>query len=124
MVSRSQAGFVTPAFVAAIGLTLVLLVMVANLLVVHYARGVMQTAVEEAARQGVAAGVAACEVRATSVVQGGLGAMAADVDAVACSVGADGAVVTLSATFAAWLPALPAQTVDVRAQAMTRPAVP
>lgn len=115
-------GFVTPAFVASVGLTLVLLVMAANLLAVHHVRGVLQSAVEEGARQAVAAGGAACLARVQSVVEG-LGVMGEGVGAPDCQVGPEGAAVTVSASFAPWLPVLPTQTVHVRGQAATRPAV-
>lgn len=116
-------GFVTPAFVATVGLTLVLLVMVANVLAVHHARGVLQAAVEEGARQAIAAGAPACLARVQAVVAG-LGAMGEGVGAPYCQVGPEGAQVTLSASFPPWLPALPTQTVEVRGQAATRPATP
>ena len=119
--ARGDGGFVTPAFVAVAGLTLVLLVLAAQVLLVHHARGVLQSAVEEGARQGVAAGVAACQVRATSVIDR-LGALGDGVGPVACAVGPDGAQVAVSATFTGWLPGFPAQQVDVVGRAAARPA--
>lgn len=101
-------GFVTTSFVVAFGLTMVLLLAVANVLTVRYAEGVMQAAVEEGIRQGLAVGTAAaCQTRAAAVVQAGLGMMADQVDAVACLVTADGAQAALTATFGGWLPLVP-----------------
>lgn len=114
-------GHVTPAFVAVTGLTLVLLVLVAQVLLIHHARGVLQSAVEEGARQGVAAGVPACQLRATSVIDR-LGALGDGVGPVTCAVGPDGAEVAVSATFTGWLPGFPVQQVDVVGRAATRPA--
>jgi hypothetical protein len=117
-VSRDERGFVTPAVLLAVGFTLVLLVMAAQLLAVHYARGVLQAAVEEGARQGVAAGVAACQDRVTSLVDG-LGAMGDGIGPVDCQVQDSGAAVRLTATFDGWLPGTPAQQAEVVGRAAT-----
>jgi hypothetical protein len=121
---RGDSGFITPAFIGVVGLTMVMLVMAANLLVVHYAGGVLQASVEEGARQGVAAGAAACAVRAQSVIDGGLGVMAADVGPVACTVQAEGASAAVSAHLQPWLPMLPVHAIEVRSSAATRSARP
>ncbi|MGI9016318.1 MAG: hypothetical protein ACR2HR_04300 [Euzebya sp.] len=111
-----EEGYVTPAFVGAVGLTMVLLVMFANVLVIHYARGVMQAAIEEGARQGTAVGSAEfCVQRASDVVTRGLGAMAASVDQAGCTVAPGQTLASMQATFRPWLPVLPTQTVSVRA---------
>jgi hypothetical protein len=116
---------VTPAFVACVGLTLLLLVMAANALVVHYARGVLQGAVEEGARQAVAAGdPAACAQRVTAAVVQGLGSMADEVAAPACTLDPLGATASARATFAGWLPGAPATDVQVTASATGRSARP
>lgn len=120
---RDDGGYVTPAFVAVAGLTLVLLVLAAQVLLVHHARGVLRSAVEEGARQGVAAGVPACQQRATSVIDR-LGALGDGVGPVTCAIGPDGAAVAVSATFTGWLPGFPAQQVQVVGRAATRPAEP
>lgn len=109
-------GFVTIPFVAAAGLTLVLLVVFTNVLSVHYARGVMQAAVEEGARQGVATGsAAACRQRVSAVVGGGLGAMAEGIAPAGCAVGADATSASLTGTFPPWLPVMATQTITVAA---------
>jgi hypothetical protein len=111
---------VTPAFVGCVGLSMILLVVVANAYVVHYARGVMQAAVEEGGRQGVALGdVGACLDRVVAVVRSGLGTMADEVGDPGCTLGPDGAVVSLHASFDQWLPGLPPRVTEVRAQVGT-----
>lgn len=101
-------GYVTPAFVATTGFTMLLLVVVANLLVLRYADGILQTAVEEGVRQGVATGdPTSCTARAASVVAHGLGPMASAVAPATCSVAPDGAAAEVHATFAGWLPIVP-----------------
>lgn len=110
-------GFVTLTFVGTVGLTLVLLVMFTNLLAVHYARGVMQSAVEEGARQGLAVGTRdACQRRARAVIDTGLGAMAEGMAPVSCAVDIKGATASLTGTFTPWLPLLPAQVAAVQAR--------
>ncbi len=110
-------GYVTPAFVGVVGLTMVLLVMVANLYVAHYARGVLQAAVEEGARQALAVGdPQACRARVEDVVRSGLGTMAADVGPPSCTLTPGGATATVQATFRAWLPGVPVQPTAVTAR--------
>ncbi len=99
-------------------MTMVLLVMFTNVLAVHYARGVMQAAAEEGARQGLALGtVAACDQRARAVVDTGLGAMADGISTVSCGVDGDGVSASLTAAFPPWIPLLPTQTATVQARA-------
>ena len=101
-------GYVTPAFVATVGCTMILLVTVANLLVLRYADGILQSAVEEGVRQGLATGEAAsCAARAAEVVEAGLGPMTAGVAPAVCTIAADGATAGVTATFPGWLPLVP-----------------
>lgn len=107
--STDQGGYVTPAFVAASGLTLVLLVILADLLLLHYAQGVLHAAAEQAAREGAATGsVAACEARASFVVDSGLGRLGDGVDPPVCAIGPDGVTVELEANLQGWTPLVPA----------------
>ena len=109
-------GYVTPAFVACVGLTMVLLVMAANAYVVHYARGVLQSAVEEGARQGAAVDDAvACTNRIRDVVGSGLGTMSDQVDPPSCLRGPQGWLATVDATFDGWLPGMPSTATHARA---------
>lgn len=65
-----EGGMTTVQYAAATGLSLVVFVMLANLIVFLYARGVVRAAVDEAARTGGRAGAttAECEARARDVV--------------------------------------------------------
>lgn len=101
-------GHVTPAFVATVGMTMVLLAVVANLLVNRYADGVLRAAVEEGVRQGVAtASDAACALRTDAVIEAGLGPLRARVDPPVCVVGTTGAEARVSGAFSGWLPIVP-----------------
>lgn len=103
----------TPTFVATVGMTMLLLAVVANLLVMRYADGVLQAAVEEGVRQGLAAASeGSCVTRIDEVVHAGLGPMADQVDPARCVVTTSGAHASVAATFAGWLPVVP----DHRAQ--------
>ena len=51
-----DAGFVTVQFTAAVAFSMVVLVMLANLIVYQYGRGVVRAAVDEAVRAGSRAG--------------------------------------------------------------------
>lgn len=103
-----QAGHVTAAFVATTGLTLAALVVLANVLVLHYAQGVLHSAAEQGAREGAATGSAmACEARATRVLDRGLGSLGDGMDQPSCTVGPNGVTVDLSGTFDGWTPLLP-----------------
>ncbi|WP_370324659.1 hypothetical protein [Euzebya sp.] len=113
---RDVDGYVTPAFIATVGLTLLLLVAAANLLAVHYARGVMQAAVEEGARQGAATGAAAaCAVRVEAVLDG-LGALGDGIGAVECAVAPAATTAALTGVFEPWVPLVPTQSVEVDAR--------
>jgi hypothetical protein len=111
-----DAGHVTPAFVACVGLTVLLLAMATNLYAVHYARGVLQGAVEEGARQGVAdADAARCAERVDAAVRGGLGSLARQVEPSTCTVTGAGAVATVQARFTPWVPGVPVTTARAEA---------
>ena len=113
-----ERGAVTAPFVATVALTLLLVVLVANVLVVRYAEGVVQAAVEVGARHGLATGsAAACEARIDDAVRGGLGAMSLQVGPPVCTLGGDGVTARLEAGFAGWLPAVGDHTTSVRATA-------
>ncbi|MEE8600372.1 hypothetical protein [Euzebya tangerina] len=109
-----EAGYITPAFIAMVGLTMTLLSVFANALVVHYATGVLQSAAEEGARQAVAArSEAICVARIDAAIGAGLGGMADSVSEVGCSLGPGGAVARVTAAFTPWVPGLPERRVEV-----------
>jgi hypothetical protein len=69
---RHDDGFTTIQYVIAVGWSLVLLVLAANLLVDLYARGAVRDALDDGVRAGAPSGrpVAACEARAREVLVG------------------------------------------------------
>lgn len=108
-VDRTTGGFVTIQFVAVAGLSLLLVVVLANVVVFGYGRGVVRAALDEGVRAGsrVDAGAAECLERAQGVLDDLLAGPLGDGVAVACS--DDGGFVRAEATvrFAAWLPPVP-----------------
>ncbi|MDH3540703.1 MAG: hypothetical protein OEP52_11940 [Acidimicrobiia bacterium] len=105
-------GYVTVQFVVAVAFSLVLLVLIANIIVVQYARGVVRAAAEEGAQAGsrLSATSLECEDRADEVLASLLGgAMGAGVT-VSCTVGPTGVAATVQYTFTPWLPLIPAWT--------------
>lgn len=106
---RRQGGYVTIEFVAIAALSLLLLVMLANLIVIQYGRGVLRAAAEEGAQAGsrLFASVAECEQRANEVVDAGLGGPMGDSVAVSCTTGSGTIVATVTYSFEPWLPLVP-----------------
>ena len=107
--ARGDDGFVTAQFVAAVALSLLVLVLVANVILVQYARGVVRAAAEEGAQAGsrLTATQADCQTRATEVLDGLLGGSMGDTVTVACRVGPTEVAVTVEYSFTPWLPLIP-----------------
>lgn len=85
---RAEApGFVTIQFVTASALALVLFTGMANLVVFHYAKGVVRAALDEGVRAGARAPAAAseCQHRAGAVVRDLLGGRMGDGVAISCA---------------------------------------
>jgi hypothetical protein len=117
---HSDRGFVTIQYVAATALSLLLLVLVANLLVDLYARGAIRDALDEGVRAAapVDATVDACEARAREVLDALVRGPIADVD-LECR--QDGAWVVADArvSLESWLPMLvPDWRMRLRAEAL------
>ncbi len=95
-------------YVIATGFTLVLLMLVANLLVDLYARGVVREALDEGVRAAVPidAPAAACETRAGEVLDGLLRGPAGDGVELRCEVSAGSVHAHATVTMRSWLPAL------------------
>ena len=96
----------TVQYVATVGLSLILLVLFANLLVDLYARGAVRDALDEGVRAGAPAGSGRheCEERAHEVVDGLLhGALGHDVR-VSCEVDGTTMVARADGTLPSWLP--------------------
>jgi hypothetical protein len=115
---RDDGGFTTIQYVVATALSLVLFVLVANLLVDLYERGVVRDALDEGVRSAVPlhGSAAACEERVRAVVRAIGGGSALHVDALQCDVHDGVVVATADATMRSWLPGLlPSWHVRLRA---------
>ncbi|MGH3442186.1 MAG: hypothetical protein ACRDUY_09125 [Nitriliruptorales bacterium] len=118
--SAAEDGFLTVQFLAAVGLSLVLLTTIANLVLFQYGRGVVRAAVDEGARRSsrVAVPVEECERRANEVVRDLLGgAMGAGVD-LRCVEAGDVVVAEAAVTFDGWAPLVPDWSFSVRGTAL------
>ena len=107
-----DSGYLTIQFVVAVGFSLLLLVLIANVVIVQYAQGVVRSAAEEGAQAGsrLSATNVECEGRANEVLGTLLGgAMGADV-VVDCSVGPTEVAATVHYSFTPWLPLIPSWT--------------
>ena len=106
--ARSDGGFVTIQYVLAVGLSFVLLVLVANLLVDLYARAAVRDALEEGTHAEAArdASPAACEQHARAALDGLLrGPIGRDVE-VHCATTATTVLATADVRLPSWLPLL------------------
>jgi hypothetical protein len=104
--ATGERGFVTVQYVFAIGMSFILLVLVANLLVDLYARAAVRDALEEGTRAAVPIGAAptACAERARTVLDGLLrGPLGRDVH-VRCTTVAGEVVATADVRLHSWLP--------------------
>lgn len=112
-------GFVSVQFVAAAGLCLVILTMVANLIVFQYAHGVVRAALDEGTRAGapLGANAADCFERAGSVLADLLGGEIGSGVEIDCAETGGRVVATADVVFPGWLPGVPDWEVTLRATA-------
>lgn len=109
-----EGGFLTPQYLLAVGLGLVFLVLVANLIVFQYGRGVLRTALDDAARAGArtlsgdARVVERCRSTAERVRGDLLGGALGESVTIRCGATPARVTATAEATFQAWLPPAPA----------------
>lgn len=102
-------GFVTVQYVAVTGLSLLLVVVMVNLVVFQYGRGVVRAALDEGVRAGAraTAGSEECEARARDVLADLLGgAMGAGVT-LRCTDTGSTLQATADVVFHGWLPSVP-----------------
>lgn len=110
----AERGFSSVQFILASGLALVLFMTFANLVVVQYGRGAIQSALNQGARAGSLTGsVEECEATAAKVVGQLLGGRLGDGVKVACASSARLVVASGSATFESWTPLTPDFTVSL-----------
>ncbi|MDP9402236.1 MAG: hypothetical protein M3P85_02655 [Actinomycetota bacterium] len=107
---RGEAGFTTASYLMVVGFTLVVFVWFTNLAVYLYGRGVVRSAVDEAARAGSRVGADSarqCQERARDVLGNLLGGTMGQGVAVACAE-EDGVMrARANVRFQAWLPPVP-----------------
>lgn len=112
---HDEHGLVSVEFTAAIGLSLLVVVLLTNLILVQYGRGIMRAAADESARVGSvvidndtgdATAIARCQQRQQDVLKG-LGKLGT-VTASNCAVANGQITTTISASFDGWLPGMPA----------------
>lgn len=104
-------------FVMASALALVLVTGMANLVLFHYARGVVRAALDEGVRAGARAPAAAseCEHRAGAVVRDLLGGPMGDGVAITCAASMRHVRAVADATFHGWSPMVPDWSFTARA---------
>lgn len=109
---RRDGGFLTAQFVVAVAFSLLLLVLIANVIIVQYGRGVVRSAAEEGAQAGsrLTATSAECVARADEVLAALLGGPMGDNVSVTCTVGATEVAASVNYTFRPWLPLIPSWT--------------
>lgn len=105
---RDETGFITIQIVAAVGFSLILLTMLANLVVFEYGRGVVRAALDEGVRMG-SRGLATereCLNRIQATIDEMIVAMADEVE-VTCQDKGDRVEASAVADFEAWMPGVP-----------------
>jgi hypothetical protein len=122
---RAEDGFVTVQHLLAVGLSLLLLVQLANVVVAAYGRAALRAALDEGVRSAAVLGgdAAGCERRAAAVLDDLLaGSMRREVEVLRCRVEAERVHGDAEARFAAWLPGAP--SLPVRASALVSRTAP
>lgn len=114
----SQGGFASIEWVLATLIGLVMFVLLANVVVNQYARGVVRAAVDEGARQGAREGatVATCDTRAHEVLDDLLGGSLGRQVRLACRLEPGAAVAEATTTLPGWLPGTPDWTFTLRSR--------
>ena len=113
---RAEQGFGTIEYLAAVGISLILLVVVANFVVVQYAQGVLRAAVDEAVRDGsrsfsfaepAAAVEGRCEHRGKEVLHNLLRGTMGRGLTLRCTATPTRVTALVEGTFEGWLPGVP-----------------
>ena len=114
-----EAGSAVPAYVFAVGLSLIFFVLLVQFVVWQYGRGVVRAALDEGARVGAPAeaGPGDCEERALDVLTDLLGGAMGDEVSVRCAQAGNQVVAEATVTFRAWLPPSPDWSFRVAASA-------
>ena len=109
-------GFVSVSVLMAIAVSTVLLVWIVNVIAMQYGRGVVRAALDEGARAGATAGVAACEQAAADVLDQLLAGMRDGVE-IACVDAGTRIEATAIVHFDGWVPEIPDHDSTMRASA-------
>lgn len=118
MIRRDERGNVALITTLAMLITLVVFMAATNLIVYSYGKGVLRTAVDEAARAGSAQGApggptASCQEKATQVMTNLLSGPFGHGITISCAVSGDQVIAVASGTFPAWLRVIPALSLRV-----------
>ncbi|MXY75432.1 MAG: hypothetical protein F4W94_09880 [Acidimicrobiia bacterium] len=107
--SGPEDGFLTAGFVVAVGFSMLFFVLLANLMAVQYARGVVRVALDEGARHGARYGAAgpACENRIREVLDGLLGGQMSSGVSFRCEGDSSRTSAGAQVAFPAWVPGVP-----------------
>jgi hypothetical protein len=108
-------------FVLASALALILFLALANLVVVQYGKGAVRSALEQGARAGTTAGIAACEHTARQVLDDLLGGRMSDGLVVSCSLSGRAMVSAASVVFESWTPLTPDFAFSLSSAAVVEP---
>lgn len=121
--SCDEAGFATPQFLLAVGLSLVLLSTFANVLVQQYALAAVRAALDEGARAGSLAGADGghCLQRARQAVEGLLGGAYGHGVRLSCAHDGERVAAAASVRFAGWAPLVPDLVRELRAEQVAEP---
>lgn len=102
-------------------LALILFLALANLVVVQYGRGAVQSALEQGARAGTTAGSVVCERTAMRVIEDLLGGRMSDGLTIACELSGGSVLATASGVFESWTPLTPDFGFTLTSRAVAEP---
>lgn len=114
----------TISYVMAAALAMIVFSSLANLIVVQYASGVVQAALDEGVRDGSSAGALRCEVEAKEFLDSALGGVYGESVVVSCREEGPFVVASASAMFQGYAPFVPDLSFDFEAMAAREAAVP
>ena len=114
----------TISYVMAAAMAMVMFSSLANLIVVQYASGVVQAALDEGVRDGSSAGALRCEATAEEFLDSALGGVYGDGVVVSCRGQGRFMVASASATFRGYAPLVPDLSFEFEAMAAREEAVP
>ena len=118
---EADGGVSSVQFVLASAFALILFLALANLVVVQYGKGAVRSALEQGARAGTTAGIAACEATAGQVLDDLLGGRMSDGLVLSCSLSGGAMVSSASVVFESWTPLTPDFAFSLSSSAVFEP---